>query len=159
MNHILILAILLAAATPAQAGFKFYGANGQTMNSTETEEERTNRVARETQHVTIVNDWYRSLPPLVPEAPASPQRRDRKNPISLKEVDAEWKPKLDGGPAPGGHRRHEWREKTGFNTPAERTRYRRAVREEKERLRKEKSKPNPAGAHPEEIRKQFKTKF
>jgi hypothetical protein len=67
--------------------------------------------------------------------------------------------KYNDGPRPGGHQRHEWREKTGFNTPAERTRYRREVQRLNNELKKERARPNPAGAHPEEIRKQFKAKF
>lgn len=167
MNHLLIIAILLTVAMPAHAGFKFYGPGGQTMNSTETEEERADRLAqdqeravqaqqraemdrawadelrRSNEHNERMNAMYRSQNPVDPMFFTCPPPRNKYN----------------DGPRPGGHQRHEWRERTGFNTPAERTRYKNEIRRLNRELKKEKARPNPGGAHPEEIRKQHMPKF
>lgn len=153
MSKYLIM-VLILIATQAQAGFKFYGPNGQTMNSTETEDEKAAREAQEAHYRQIVEDYHNSLP-----APAKPVRKTGKNPLSVEDVERGKPPIIDDGPRPGGHRRHVWRETTGFNTPAERTRYVREIRRLDRELKKERAKPNPAGDHPSKIRQQFAPKF
>jgi hypothetical protein len=151
MKRIAIIAItLVVSAASVHAGFKMYGPNGQHMGSSETAEERTAREAREAVHRQIVEDYRSSLPPLVP-----PARKTGKNPLSVEDVERGKPPVIDDGPRPGGHRRHLWRERTGFNTPAERTRYVREIQRLNRELKKERAKPNPAGDHPSKIRKQF----
>ena len=149
----LVIALMLLAA-PAHAGFKMYGPGGQHMTSSETVEEQAEREAREAVHRQVVDDYRNSLP-----AAVKPARKTGRNPLSVEDVERGKPPIIDDGPRPGGHRRHLWRERTGFNTPAERTRYLREIQRLNRELKKERAKPNPAGDHPSKIRKQFAPKF
>ena len=152
---ILVISVFLIAAS-AHAGFKMYGPGGQHMSSSETDEERLEREAREAAHRQVVDEYRQSI---TPKSAEQPPRMQRKNPLSVDDVERGKPPIIDDGPRPGGHRRHVWREKTGFNTPAERTRYVREIQRLQLELKKERAKPNPAGDHPAKIRKQFEPRF
>lgn len=160
MTRLLILAILLAMATPIQAGWKMYapGQKEPAISSTETEHEAARRNSLEQQRLDYLE--YVRATNAINAAP-----RKRSQPVYTKEELMQGTPcpssrnKYNDGPRPGGHQRHEWRERTGFNTPAERTRYRMEVQRLNNELKKEKARPNPAGDHPSKIRKQFQTKF
>lgn len=163
MNRILILAILLAMAMPAQAGWKMYtpGQKEPAVSSTETEREAERRNSLE-QHRLDYLEYVRATNAINARS-AAPRKQSQPicTPEELNQVPScpPARNKYNDGPRPGGHQRHEWREQTGFNTPAERTRYRMEVHRLNSELKKEKARPNPAGAHPEEIRKQHMPKF
>ena len=155
MIRIILLALILAA-TPAQAGFKMFGPNG-AMNSSETDEERATREANEAEYRQIRDELREQT-----ARHANPPRT-RSTRIYSQEELLQGKP-YDGptnvrGPRPGGRRRHLWREQTGFNTPAEKTRYEREIRRLNRELKKERSKPNPGGDHPKKIRKSLGIKL
>lgn len=138
--------ILILASTIAHAGFKMYGPGGQHMTSSETEAERAEREAREAAHRQVVEEYRQSITPQPVEKPPRPRR---KNPLSVEDVEKGKPPIIDDGPRPGGHRRHIWREQTGFNTPAARTRHikemrRQKLEEQKERARQGKINNRPA---------------
>lgn len=157
---ILSLALLLAAS-PAPA-FKFFGPNGEMSDSpddiarrkaaaelkaqqdqrnAEVERARQEEQVRIQEHNARMNAMYRAANP--------PAQEVRVQPIN----------KYNDGPAPGGHYRHLWREQTGFNTPAERTRYIRENKRLKRELAKERAKPNPNGATVQEMRAKRKKPY
>lgn len=152
MTRILAI-ILILIATQTHAGFKMFGPNGY-MNSTETVDEKAAREARDAHYRKIVEDYHNSLP-----TPPKAARKTGKNPLSVEDVERGKPQIVDDGPRPGGSRRHRWREITGFNTPAERTRYVREIQRLNRELKKERARPNPAGDHPAKIRKQFAPAF
>lgn len=157
MIRIILLALVLAAvAAPTHAGFKMFGPNG-SMNSSETDEEKAIREANEAEYQRVRDELREQT-----ARHANPPRT-RSTRIYSQEELLQGKP-YDGptnvrGPRPGGHRRHLWREQTGFNTPAERTRYVREIQRLNRELKKERARPNPAGDHPAKIRKQFAPAF
>lgn len=157
MIRIILLAMILAAlAAPASAGFKMFGPNG-SMNSSETDEEMAIREANEAEYQRVRDELREQT-----ARHANPPRT-RSTRIYTQEELLQGKP-YDGptnvrGPRPGGHRRHLWREQTGFNTPAERTRYKNEIRRLNRELKKERAKPNPAGDHPTKIRKSLGIKL
>ena len=138
MKRIAVIVIAMAMATAsAHAGFKMYGPGGQHMTSSETEAERVEREARDAAHRQLVEEYRQSITP----QPAKKQpRKQRKNPLSVEDVEKGKPPIIDDGPRPGGHRRHIWREKTGFATPAARTRYIKEMRRVKIEAQKERER-------------------
>ena len=155
----LMLIVMALTAMPAFAGFKMYvpGQKEPAMYGNETAEEISAREAREAEY-RQVRDSLRAQT----ERNAKAVKK-RPKPIYTDQELLKGKP-YDGptnlrGPAPGGHRRHIWREKTGFNTPAHRTRYIQEIRRLNRELKKERARPNPGGAHPREIRKSLGIKF
>lgn len=153
---LLLLSVFLTS--PASA-FKFFGPNGEMSASDEdiarrqaedqaraeqdrqrAEAERAwdEERARNDEHNARMDALYRTSTPLDPMFSTCPEPRTKYN----------------DGPAPGGHRRHEWRERTGFNTPAERTRYRREIQRLNRELEAERAKPNPRGSTVREMREQ-----
>lgn len=149
----LVLVFLILVAPPAQAGFKMFGPNGY-MNSSETDEERSARELQDEQNRKIAEQAEATTPRRPPT-----HRKTGENPLSMEDVERGKPPVIDDGPRPGGHRRHLWREQTGFNTPAERTRYRMEIQRLNRELKKERAKPNPAGDHPKKIRKSLGIKL
>lgn len=162
MTRIILLALLLAVTAPPASAFKFFGPNGHMEDSPEdiarrksdaenkakmdqhnAEVERAwkEEQARIHEHNAQMNDLYRSAEPQV--CPTCPEPRTKYN----------------DGPRPGGHRRHLWRENTGFNTPAERTRYIRENNRLKRELAKEQAKPNPNGSTVQEMRAKRKKPY
>lgn len=155
----LILLTMILASTSAQAGFKMFvpGQKEPVMYGNETAEEKATREAKEAEYRQVRDELREQT-----ERNARAVRK-RPEPIYTQEELLQGQP-YDGptnvrGPAPGGHRRHIWRERTGFNTPAQKIRYENEIRRLKRELKKERAKPSPYGAHPLEIRKQIKTKF
>jgi hypothetical protein len=153
--RIIVIALILAA-TSAHAGFKMFvpGQKEPVMYGNETAEEKASSEANDAEYLKIRDELREQT-----AKKATPARKTGKNPLSVEDIERGKPPIIDDGPRPGGHRRHEWREKTGFNTPAERTRYRMEIYRLKQELKKERARPNPGGAHPTEIRKQHKTSF
>lgn len=164
MIRIVVLALVLATLAGPASAFKFIGPNGYMEPAPEDiarrkaeaqareDQERwraeadrawAEEQARIEEHNARMNAMYRSQNPVDPSLFTCPPPRNKYN----------------DGPAPGGHRRHAWRERTGFNTPAHRTRYENEIRRLNRELKKERAKPNPAGDHPTKMRKQIKTKF
>lgn len=158
MRTILTILLLVTIITPTHA-FRMFGPNGYIEDSKEDiarrkaeakarEDQERQRAEAERawadeqvriqEHNARMNAMYRASRPAEAQPNVSPPRN-----------------KYNDGPRPGGHRRHIWREKTGFNTPAERTRYRMEIQRLQHELQKEKSKPNPHGATPREIRKEL----
>ena len=162
MTRLAIIALILTLAASPASAFKFFGPNGEMSDSPEDiarrkadadlkarqaqrqaevdrawQEER----ARTQEHNAMMNALYRSGNPPAPTVCPEPRN------------------KYNDGPAPGGHRRHLWREHTGFNTPAERTRYIRENRRLKHELAKERAKPNPNGATVQEMRAKRKKPY
>ena len=138
MKRIAVIVIAMAMATAsAHAGFKMYGPGGQHMTSSETEAERVEREAREAAHRQVVEEYRQSITPQPVEKPPRPRR---KNPLSVEDVEKGKPPIIDDGPRPGGHRRHIWREQTGFSTPAARTRYIKEMRRQKLEAQKERER-------------------
>lgn len=154
MIRIVLLAVILAVTSSPVLAFKFIGPNGYMEDSDENiarrkaeAEARANRerqraeaerawadeLRRSNEHNERMNALYRNANPPAPKAEPEPRN------------------KYNDGPAPGGHRRHAWREKTGFNTPAERTRYENEVRRLRRELKKERARPNPAGSPPPKL--------
>ena len=151
----ILAVILLLAAIPAHAGFKMFGPNGY-MNSSETDEEKAEREAREEHYRQIVEETRAATAKHAATRKVSPPRYTKEELLQGRPCPA---PVNIKGPRPGGHRRHVWREATGFNTPAERTRYVREIQRLNRELKKERAKPNPAGDHPSKIRKELTPKF
>ena len=151
----LISAILISVllVIPAHAGWKMYspGQKEPAISSTETEREAERSNTREQQRLDYL-EYVRATNAIN----AAPRKKSK--PICPPEQACP-APTRDDGPRPGGHRRHEWREQTGYNTPAERTRAINEIRRLNRELKKEKARPNPAGDHPTKIRKQFTPKF
>jgi hypothetical protein len=151
--RIILLVTILATISGPAAAFKMFGPGGQYMNSTETEEERATREAQD--------KYYRESAREAQEATARIANMKPKQKRYTRDELLQGKPapcqtvaprdKYNDGPAPGGHRRHAWREKTGFNTPAERTRYENEVRRLRRELKKERARPNPAGSPPPKL--------
>lgn len=158
-NIIMAIVVSVVLAMPAQAGWKMYapGQKEPVITATETDEERADRLSNEEASRQIL-EYQAARGRAIIEEEKTRRARERQVQIDPMYYTCPT-PAIDDGPRPGGHRRHEWRENTGFSTPAERTRYRREVQRLRTELKKEKARPNPAGAHPEEIRKQFKAKF
>jgi hypothetical protein len=137
----LVVLMLALAAMPAHAGFKMFGPNG-SMNSSETDQEKAIREANEAEYQRV-RDELRAQTARHANPPKRQPARYTKEQL------------LQGTPCeptgnirrsrPGGHRRHEWREKTGFNTPAHRTRYVQEIRRLNRELKKERARPNPYG--------------
>lgn len=152
----IVLLVLILAATSAQAGFKMYapGQKEPVMYGNETAEEKATREANEAAHQQIRDELREQT-----AKKARPARKTGKNPLSVEDVERGKPPIIDDGPRPGGHRRHLWREQTGFNTPAERTRYRMEIQRLNRELKKERAKPNPGGDHPKKIRKSLGIKL
>ena len=155
MIRIILLALILAT-TPAQAGFKMFvpGQKEPVMYGNETAEEKAAREVNEAEYRQIRDELREQT-----AKKARPARKTGKNPLSVEDVERGKPPIIDDGPRPGGHRRHLWREQTGFNTPAERTRYKNEIRRLNRELKKERAKPNPAGDHPKKIRKSLGIKL
>lgn len=158
MIRTVLLALAMATfAIPGFAGFKMFvpGQKDPVMYGNETAEERAADKARDEHYKAVARHAEQTTPKrMTPEKTKQPAytQEELLQGKSYDEPNAR-------GPAPGGHRRHVWRERTGFNTPAERTRYENEVRRLRQELKKERAKPNPGGAHPTEIRKQFTPKF
>lgn len=158
MIRIIALALVLVAM-PAFAGFKMFvpGQKEPVIYSNDTDEQRATREANEAE--------YRRVRDELRAQTARHANPHRKQPAKLytKEQLLQGQPCEPTGnirrPAPGGHRRHVWREQTGFNTPAHRTRYVQEIKRLNRELKKERARPNPGGAHPREIRKQHKVSF
>lgn len=144
----LLLVVMMLAAGPAHAGFKMFvpGQKDPVMYGNETAEEKATRETNEAEY-RRVRDELRGQT----AKKARPTRKTGKNPLSVEDVERGKPPIIDDGPRPGGHRRHLWREQTGFNTPAERTRYRMEIQRLKRELRKERAKPSPYGTPPHKI--------
>ena len=166
IRTILIALVLATFSAPAGAGFKMFGPNGyiegkparkekpisaeeQERRNAEAERQRLERELawaeeqrRIAEHNARMNAIYRSQKPSPPACNTYQPRN-----------------KYNDGPRPGGHRRHLWREQTGFNTPAERTRYKNEIRRLNRELKKERAKPNPAGDHPTKTRKSLGIKL
>lgn len=163
MNRILILAILLATATHANSGWKMYtpGQKEPAISSTETQREAERRNSLEQQRLDYLE--YVRATNAINARSVAPRKKNQPicTPEELNQGSSCPSPrnKYNDGPRPGGHQRHEWRERTGFNTPAERTRYKNEIRRLNRELKAEKARPNPAGDHPEKIRKQHMPKF
>lgn len=159
IQNVLILcaALVLCAAWDAHAGFRMYapGNPDPIMNSTETDQEKAAREARDEYHRQETEKAEAMTPK---RSPAKTTKTPWYTPEQLQQGKPGESTNIDDGPRPGGHRRHEWREKTGFNTPADRARYEYEVRRLKRELRKERAKPNPAGDHPEVMRKKLNQK-
>lgn len=156
MIRVILLAMVLATISSHASAFRMFGPNGYIEDSDENIARRqaedqvradqarlraeakrawAEEKARIDEHNERMNAMYRSRNPVDPKFFTCPPPRD----------------KYIDGPAPGGHRRHAWREKTGFNTPAERTRYENEVRRLRRELKKERAKPNPAGSPPPKL--------
>lgn len=158
-NVIMAILVSVVLALPAQAGWKMYapGQKGPVMTATETDEERASRLSNE--EASRQNLEYQAARGrAIIEEEITRRARERQEQIDPMFYTCP-APVINDGPRPGGHRRHEWREITGFNTPAERTRYRREIQRLNSELKKDRAKPNPAGDHPSKIRKQFAPKF
>ena len=130
MPYILVI-LILGLSVPADAGFRMFGPNGQFVNATETEAERLEREQREAVHRARAADAERiaNHNRAMNEDQAkslAPKQLPHQNPMPVAED--------DGGAAPGGHRRKEFRDKYGFGTPA--SMYN-AVRQERQALKRE----------------------
>lgn len=157
MTRLAILALILAITASPAFAFKFFGPNGEMSDSPEDiarrkadaelkaqQAQRQAEVdrawqeeqARAQQHNAMMNALYRAGNP--PQQPVNVQVINKHG---------------------GGHYRHLWREQTGFNTPAERTRYIRENKRLKRELAKERAKPNPNGATVQEMRAKRKKQY
>lgn len=115
---IIITIILLCLSVPAHAGFRMYGKNGQFVNATESHEEIAERYQREDEHRASANaietDAWRARDARESSTKGKPspsipyQCPPQPNYVN----------KYNDGPDPGGHRRHVFRDKYGFGTPA-----------------------------------------
>lgn len=165
MIRIILLALILAATSAQAHAFKFIGPNGYMEPSPEDvarrKAEEQARIEQEQQRAEADRAWAEELR-------RSNEHNERMNAMyrSQNPVDPQWftcpppsRNKYNDGPRPGGHRRHLWREQTGFNTPAEKTRYEREIRRLNRELKKERAKPNPGGDHPKKIRKSLGIKL
>lgn len=156
MIRIILLAMILSTISTPASAFRMFGPNGYMEDSAENaarrkaedqarEDQARQRAeaergwaeeqARIQEHNARMNAMYRSSNPVDPKLFTCPPPRNKYN----------------DGPRPGGHRRHLWRENTGFNTPAERTRYRAEIQRLKRELNKERARPNPAGSPPPKL--------
>lgn len=156
MIRIILLALILAAITSPASAFKFIGPNGymepapediarrkaeaqaredQARQQAEADRAWAEELMRSNEHNARMNAMYRSQNPVDPSLFTCPPPRNKYN----------------DGPAPGGHRRHVWRERTGFNTPAHKTRYENEIRRLNRELKKERAKPSPYGTPPHKI--------
>lgn len=128
MNKLILAALLLSVATSASAGFKYFGKKGEFMNSTETVQERNEREYQEALRMQQVNQFWQNRPDL--------PHPDQNRKVSQPQVQEEEQPASGNlrRPAPGGHQRHEFRDKYGFGTPAS-LYYN--IREERKALQKE----------------------
>jgi len=127
----IIAVMILSISIQASAGFRMFGPNGQFVNATETEAERMEREQREAAHRARAADaerianHNRAMNDDQAKSRA-PKQLPHQNPMPVAED--------DGGAAPGGHRRKEFRDKYGFGTPA--SMYR-AIRQERQALQRE----------------------
>lgn len=145
MIHIILLALILATTSaPAHAGWTMYapGVQDPVMTNDETDEERVGRETKEEEYRKAAHDAEMATPKRGITPPNKPPRYTKEQLLQGKPYDG---PTNVRGPRPGGHRRHLWREQTGFNTPAERTRYRMEIQRLNRELRKERAKPSPYG--------------
>lgn len=157
MTRLAILALILALTASPASAFKFFGPNGYMEDSPEDiarrkadaelkaqQDQRKAEVdrawqderARIQQHTAMMNALYRAGNP--------PQQ-----PVNVQVINKH----------AGGHYRHLWREQTGFNTPAERTRYIRENQRLQRELKAERAKPNPNGATVQEMRAKRKKPY
>jgi hypothetical protein len=159
MIRVIVLAMVLAAISTQALPFKFIGPNGYMEAS---DEDIARRKAEEKARLDLERQRAEAARAWADEQARIQEHNAKMNAMYRASRPAEAQPhvcpprnKYNDGPRPGGHRRHIWREKTGFNTPAERTRYRMEIQRLKRKLQKEKSKPSPSGATPREIRKEL----
>lgn len=162
MTRLAILALILTLTVSPASAFKFFGPNGymedspediarrkadaelkaqQAQRQAEVDRAWQEEQARIQEHNSMMNAMYR--------AANQPAQKSCPAPIN----------KYNDGPAPGGHYRHLWREQTGFNTPAERTRYIRENKRLKRELKAERAKPNPRGDTAQEMRAKRKKPY
>lgn len=156
-----LYAALLAAllcASPAWAGWTMYAPGQQEpiMTNDETPDERAAREAQDELHRKAAREAEMATPK---RGIAKPKRQPKYTQEELLQGKPYDGPTNTRGPAPGGHRRHVWREKTGFNTPADRIRAENENRRLRRELKKERSRPNPGGDHPTKIRKSLGIKL
>ena len=154
---ILSLALILTVTAAPSSAFKFFGPNGYMEDSPEDIASRkvdadlkaqqaqrqaevdlawAEEQASIQQHNAMMNALYR--------AGNQPQQ-----PVNVQVINKHG----------GGHYRHLWRDQTGFNAPAEKTRYEREIRRLNRELKKERAKPNPNGATVQEMRAKRKKPY
>ena len=162
MTRLAIIALILTLAAAPASAFKFFGPNGEMSDSPEDIARRkadAERKAQEAQRQAEVDRAWQEEQARIQEHNARMNAMYRAANPPAQEVRVQPINKYNDGPAPGGHYRHLWREQTGFNTPAERTRYIRENKRLKRELAKERAKPNPNGATVQEMRAKRKKPY
>ncbi|NCD26736.1 MAG: hypothetical protein EOL86_14260 [Deltaproteobacteria bacterium] len=155
MTRLAILALILTLTASPASAFKFFGPNGEMSDSPEDIARRKADAeiqARQDQRNAASERAWQEEQARIQEHNARMNAMYRAGNQPAQEVRVQPINKYNDGPAPGGHYRHLWRKQTGFNTPAERTRYIRENRRLQRELAKERAKPNPRGATVQEMR-------